>query len=91
MQGVIAAAGFNPGSIGITGQIAARDADHARPIGELPGDKAPEKRRQQLAHGQIAGAAEKDQIEGLQFLHQCMIRYRNSDGQSRVACLVFIA
>ena len=45
-----------------------RDAQYAGTRRELAGEIAPKQRRQQLAHGQIAGAAEQHQIEIMQLL-----------------------
>ena len=47
----------------VVGQLGARRADDARRLGELAGALALVERRQQLALGKVAGAAEDDEVE----------------------------
>ena len=46
-------------------QILARQADDAGRVGDLPVEVAHEQRGEQLSVGEIAGAAEDDEIEGI--------------------------
>ena len=65
---------------------AARDAHNLCMRGEWPREVAAEQRRQQLAHRQIAGAAEKHQIE----VRQLLRRRRTVLGRSQAHSLYMV-
>jgi hypothetical protein len=63
------AARFHIREVLLAGQLAARDGENAGIRGDLTCGHPPEERGQELAHGEIASAAEKNEIERVVFLH----------------------
>ena len=71
---------LDPGAVGVVGEVLARDGEDAAAFGQLAVTPGLEQRRHQLSPGQVAGAAEENEVER----HAARIRCRaDPSGRTR--------
>ena len=65
VAGDVVAQGLGPRAVAVVVDLGARDADDPEVVGELAVTVAQVERREQLAQGEVAGAAEDGEVAGV--------------------------